>query len=209
MTTGEHGTATPAAPPLPIDEQIEQALWERPNEEGYREALARLTDADEFTALFGLARAVRRLLREEEQLDGEFERVKAQYDEAIDRRVQRRRWIERSLEASLRARRAAGLGNSIDFPTVGRWSTRSTSDGWDLPTRQDDLAALIRWFETSPDDYATVIERKPTVLSQALRTWLDDVRRLHPEDWRERIPPGVEYREAGVSVSYRVEGLGE
>jgi len=182
---------------LDIDDEIEAAG-------DLEERFAALIAADENRALWGLARAYQRLLRESGRLIQERDTIALEYAQRGTTLLLRTQAIGHYIEDIVRARRERGDGNAVDLPGIGRWSARKVAAGWDVAGSAEAERAVVAFLRDSYEaEAAEIIEDRPHIRRDQLRAWLDSLDDETVVPVVERLGEYIHRRPERVSVSFK------
>lgn len=147
-----------------FEEEVAQAEHDR--------MIQRAAIADDATR-FGIARRYRAEVTRLDALMEERQAVWDQYSAAIDPIAERRDQLGDILDAMALVRREAGLGNFMDVPGIGRWSTRRSDVKWVIaPMALDVLRAQEAVEFIDPGEPKPPV---PTVRAKEFRAHLDEL----------------------------------
>lgn len=142
---------------LPIDAEgarLLNALAEPDSPKQHRELLLQALE-DSTRQQIAVGRTLRRDLRLLEEKEQQRAILMASVDQAEEPIRARIREAERFFERLMAMRREAGLGNSFDVPTVGRWVSRRQPERWAI----DDARLIAEAL--GPDERAQFTEPVP------------------------------------------------
>lgn len=152
---------------IPPDEPV----WEQERAD-HDAMIQRAAIADDGTR-FGIARRYRAEARRMDALMEERQAVWDQYSAAIDPIAARRDQLGDILDAMALVRREAGLGNFMDVPGIGRWSTTRYGVKWALAPEALDVLRVQEAVEfIDPGEPKPPV---PTVRAKEFRAHLDEL----------------------------------